>query len=118
VGVLLRNVAQRPVFSVMLAVGVTLFGVGLLNLINGYIEKRSPELARRKNIEVNDERNAQIRLKAQAFAGNITRWLVMAMVYLLILAEAPLWAVLCAIGVFALYSVLYLLNSMWQQNRM
>ena len=95
------------------SVGGTLMGsgsgmaaIGLTQLLMLRLDTKDPAQARRKEIEVNDERNVAIRRRAKALAGDVLQWAVMAAAWVSIGFGAPLWVTLAAVVVFVLKSVL------------
>ncbi len=100
--------AQKAVQGVMLGIGAGLMGMSISNL--GMIRhmKKHPQLAKEAEIESKDERNVIIRAKAKAASADVTKWFIMALAYVMILIDAPLWVTLCVVAVFALYHVLLL----------
>ena len=95
------------------SVGGTLMGsgsgmaaIGLTQLLMLRLDTKDPAQARRKEIEVNDERNVAIRRRAKALAGDVLQWAVMAAAWVSIGFGAPLWVTLAAAVVFVLKSVL------------
>ncbi len=106
---LLQAQEQKAFAGVLIGVGAGLAGMSISNLFMKRYEKKNPDIARMTQIAYNDERNTMIRNKARAAAANITQWLIVALAYLMILIDAPLWAVFCAVGVFSAYHVLSLI---------
>ena len=116
-GFILKDAVSRPLSGVMIGVGAGLAGMSLAQLISWRIEKKDPAMARQAMIEQKDERNVIIRDKARATAANITQWLIIALAYMLILIDAPLWATLCAIAVYAAYHVItFVFIAMYQKR--
>lgn len=100
--------AQKAVQGVMLGIGAGLMGMSLSNL--GMIRhmEKNPHLAKEAEIESKDERNVMIRAKAKAASADITRWFIIALAFVMILIDAPLWVTLCVVAVYVLYHVLSL----------
>ena len=103
---LLDHIIPKSLGGVMLGVGVGLAAMFAAKLQMIRYEQKNPELTRRSRIEEADERNAMIRSRAKARAGDITKWAVITVAYLFILLDAPLWATLSTIAVFVLYNIL------------
>jgi len=95
--------------GVLLGVGAGLIGMSIANLVMKYYERKRPNFKKQNEIEFNDERNAQIRYRAQAKAGSILVWLLIAFIYLLILLDVPLWVTLVGVGVFSSYYILMMI---------
>jgi len=100
------NEEQKVLSGILVGVGAGLFGMGTANLIMKRYEKKNPSVARQSQIELSDERNVMIRAKARAASANIVQWFIIALAYVMIIIDAPLWATLCAVGVYMLYHIL------------
>ena len=95
------------------SVGGTLMGsgsgmaaIGLTQLLMLRLDTKDPAQARRKEIEVNDERNVAIRRRAKALSGDVLQWGVMAAAWVSIGFDAPFWVTLAAIVTFVSKSLL------------
>ena len=86
--------------------GSGLAAMGLAQLLTLRAERKDPVQARKKEIEVHDERNVAIRRRAKALAGDVLQWAVMAAAWVSIGFGAPLWVTLAAAVVFVLKRVL------------
>ena len=128
-----RNQRKR-LFQILLLTGVVLLGLAVLldgrvsdalggmlcgigsgllamsgsTLLNLRHEAKHPEMARRHDIELRDERNVAIRNRAKAVSGEALQWAVLAAAWLSIGLDAPLWVTLAATAVFVAKSVLEL----------
>lgn len=91
--------------TIMGAAG-TLIGISIGQLLSLWAEKTDPAGARRKEIEVKDERNVAIRRRAKALSGDILQWSLLVVIWIALGAGAPLWVSILAITVFILKSVL------------
>ena len=105
---LLRDRLPGSWSGVLIGVGAGIIGAALSGLLTLRWERRDPALARQNEIAARDERTAAIRSRAKARAGDILQWCVMGLAWLSILADAPLWLTLAAVGAFLLYSILSL----------
>ena len=105
---LLRGRLPGSWSGVLIGLGAGIFGASLSGLLMRRWESRNPEFAKQNEIAARDERTTTIRSLAKARAGDVVQWCVMGIAWLSILAEAPLWLTLAAVGVFLLYSVLSL----------
>ena len=105
---LLRGRLPGSWSGVLIGLGAGIFGASLSGLLMRRWESRNPEFAKQNEIDSRDERTTAIRSLAKARAGDVVQWCVMGIAWLSILAEAPLWLTLAAVGVFLLYSVLSL----------
>lgn len=86
--------------------GSGLAAMGLAQLLTLRAEQKDPVQARKKEIEVKDERNVAIRRRAKALSGDVLQWAVLAAAWVSIGFGAPLWVTLAAVVVFVLKSVL------------
>ena len=105
---LLRGRLPGSWSGVLIGLGAGIFGASLSGLLMRRWESRNPEFAKQNEIDSRDERTTAIRSLAKARAGDVVQWCVMGIAWLSILAGAPLWLTLAAVGVFLLYSVLSL----------
>ncbi len=86
--------------------GSGLAAMGLAQLLTLRAERKDPVQARKKEIEVHDERNVAIRRRAKALSGDVLQWAVLAAAWVSIGFGAPLWVTLAAVVVFVLKSAL------------
>lgn len=86
--------------------GSGLAAMGLAQLLTLRAERKDPVQARKKEIEVHDERNVAIRRRAKALSGDTLQWAVLAAAWVSIGFDAPLWVTLAAVVVFVLKSAL------------
>ncbi len=98
--------AQKAIQGVMLGIGAGLIGMSISNLAVLRQMEKKPELAKQADIESKDERNVMINAKAKAASADITRWFTIALAFVMVLFDAPLWTTLCVIGVFLVYHIL------------
>jgi len=70
---------------------ITTFGGQIYGM---YAERKHPEIFRKKNIEVNDERNTTIRGKAAVKVNNIFIWMLFAAILVFILLDVELYITL------------------------
>lgn len=103
---LLNNEIQKSISGVLIGIGASLFGLGINNYVTNRIEKKNPEIVKNKKISMNDERNITIKNRAKAKASDITAWLFMAIAYLTILIDAPMWLTLVVVLVFVIHNSL------------
>ncbi len=106
---LYKSESQKLISALLIGVGAGLFGMSTANLIMKRYQKKNPSLVRQSEIEYKDERNTIIRDKARAVAGNIIRWFFIAVAFVCMIIDAPLWTTLSAVGVFLLFDVLTLI---------
>lgn len=107
-GFLPNIVAGKQVSGLLIGAGAGLVGMSLSNLLMIRMERKNPALTKQAEIERRDERNRMLRDRAKAGAGEVLRWTVISTAYIAILLGAPLWVTLAIVGLFLLYSVVYL----------
>lgn len=117
-GIILYNKIPDNVDGVLTGLGVGLASAGISMWRFFRMEKKDPEKWKQHEIESQDERNVIIRLKAQAKAGEILQWAVMAVAWVAIFLDAPLWVILTAIGIFFFKTVLELILMSRYQKEM
>ncbi len=108
----------KAISGVLIGIGAGLVGLSASYLIMKYMEHKNPELERQTRIDQNDERNALIRNRAKAKAGDITQWFIMALCYITILISAPVWLSLTVAGVFLFYNLLSMYLTLKYQKEM
>ena len=117
-GIILYNKIPDNVDGVLIGLGVGLASAGISMWRFSHMEKKDPEKWKQHEIESQDERNVIIRLKAQAKAGEILQWAVLAAAWVAIFLDAPLWVILTAIGIFFFKTVLELILMSRYQKEM
>lgn len=102
----------KSISGILVGIGAGLFGMSIANLWMKRFEEKNPDIMKENEIEFKDERNTIIRYKAKAKAGDIIQWFIMAIAYVLIAIDAPLWVILITVGGFLLYNTiaLYYIN--------
>ena len=103
---LLRGTLPDSAGGTLMGSGSGLAAMGLAQLLTLRAEQKDPVQARKKEIEVKDERNVAIRRRAKALSGDVLQWAVLAAAWVSIGFGAPLWVTLAAVVVFVLKSVL------------
>jgi len=83
---------------VLIGMGVGSFTGGFGGLISTRMMKKDAEFARKINIEMTDERNIMVELKAKAGAHDFISWVLWPVVILFAALQFELWAVLLLIG--------------------
>lgn len=86
--------------------GSGMAAIGLTQLLMLCLDTKDPAQARKKEIEVNDERNVAIRRRAKALSGDVLQWAVIAAAWVSLGFDAPLWVTVVAIVTFVSKSVL------------
>ncbi len=115
---LLHGVVPKAVSGVLIGCGSGLLGAAVSMLAHARLQARHPELKRQEDIEANDERNRLIRWRAQALAGSVTQWLVLALAYVMILLDLPLWLTLVTVLIYACHTAIWLALSGKYQKEM
>ena len=91
---------QTPWTYVLSGAGCGLFGYGFSNLANGRLLRQYPQLAREKRIQEQDERNISIKNQAKAKGYDLMTYLFAALLLVMAGANASLWLILLAVGVY------------------
>jgi hypothetical protein len=84
----------KAVGGVCIGLGVVLITIFGGQLFSIHAERKHPEIYRKKNIEVNDERNTTIRGKAAVKVNNIFLWMLFAAILVFILLDVELYITL------------------------
>ena len=92
--------------TMLMCSGSGMVAIGLTQLLMLRLNTKDPAQVRRKEIEVNDERNVAIRRRAKALSGDVLQWGVMAAAWVSIGFDAPFWVTLAAIVTFVSKSLL------------
>lgn len=108
----LKDDSVKTLGGACLGIGAGLMGLATANLIMLSWYKKHPKEMKQSEIDYQDERNEMIRNKAKAKCSDIIQWSIMAVAWITIFADFPLWITLTLIGVFILKSILelYLMN--------
>jgi cytochrome c-type biogenesis protein CcmH/NrfG len=114
----LDHLLPKAVGGIMIGVGASLLSVSAVKLYQLRFDRKNPELAKQSQVEERDERNAMIRSRAKARAGDITQWAIMGAAYVAILMNASLWVTLSAVGCFVLYNILCFCLTVHYQKEM
>lgn len=118
VSILFIGESAKAVGGVLIGAGAGLAGMSIASLLMKRYMKKHPHIARQNEIEQGDERSEMIRTKAQAAAGSVVPWLIIALAGVWILTGAPLWQTLVTVGVNVVYSVIILVMSARYQKQM
>ena len=92
--------------GILLGTGAGVIGASIAKLYSINLEKKNPDIVKKNEIELKDERNILIRQRAKAKSEDIIQWLIMVIAYLTILVNAPLWITLLTVGIFVLYNII------------
>ncbi len=102
VGLLVVDESAKNIGGFCIGVGAALGAIHLGKLVLYPYYKKHPDLERQSQIEAKDERNVSINDKAKSKAFDFTIKLLVAVPFLLILLDAPLWMTLTAVGFYLL----------------
>ncbi len=97
-----RGDELKSLGGVCIGLGVVLITLPASQLYVQHAEKKHPDIFRKKNIEVNDERNTVIRDKAGAKVNNIFIWLLFAAILVFILLDVELYITLVLAGLIVI----------------
>lgn len=90
----------------LIGIGAGLAGLGISRWCFSHWSEKEPAKWKQYEIETKDERNAVIRIRAKAAAGEILQWIVLAAAWVALLLNAPLWVILSAVGIFLFKTIL------------
>jgi hypothetical protein len=98
----------KQIAGMCFGLGAALFALGLGALIGKVVTEKTitPEIARQKEIDVNDERNVRIRERVGARINQIMIYLLSALVLILGFMGADLWIILAVTSLFVIELVL------------
>jgi hypothetical protein len=100
VGLFLPGSMPKTISGICLGIGSGLAGMSVANLIMASYYKKHPALQKQAVIDAHDERTLAITNKAKARAFDITMRVLIAVAFLYILADAPLWMTLLIVAVY------------------
>lgn len=103
---LLWEAVSSSLGGALIGSGSGMAAIGLTQLLMLRLDTKDPAQARRKEIEVNDERNVAIRRRAKALSGDVLQWAVIVAAWVSLGFDAPLWVTVAAILTFVSKSVL------------
>lgn len=99
-------VESKSISVLLLGISAGILGACIVKLYFINFEKKNPKVIKENEIEFKNERNVLIRQRAKAKSADITQWLIMAIVYLTIIVNAPLWITLVTVAIFVLYNIM------------
>lgn len=107
-GLVLTQPPQKSLSGFCIGLGAAAFCLGVGKCIDTLLVSKteSAEMVRRKNIEVNDERNIRIREKVGAKINRIVLYVLSAMILVLGFMGADLLIILMPVGILVLELVL------------
>ena len=101
-----RDMLERSVVAVIIGVGASTFGVGISGVIAELHMRRHPKERQQREIEELDERNRMIRERAKAKSADLVQWFVLAVAYVSIAMDEPMWMTGLLVLVFVVKNVL------------
>lgn len=104
--VVLHGRVSNPVDGTLMGVGAGLTAVGITLWRFSLWVTKDPVKWKQYVIESRDERNAAIRLRAQAVAGVVLQYTVLVAAWVAIFLDAPMWVILAAVGIFLSKTIL------------
>ncbi|MDF2587081.1 MAG: hypothetical protein K0S41_922 [Anaerocolumna sp.] len=102
--------------GICFGIGAGLIGMSFAQLVLTNYELKHPDVAKQNKIELNDERNTIIRLKARAKAGEILKWFIIAFEFLLIWLNVDLYLILLLWGIYLSYYLIKAFYTVKYQN--
>ncbi len=109
----------KMISSLCIGLGSSVFGLGIGNFIGALVisKAKSEELIRKKNIEVNDERNTRIREKVGARINQVVIYALSVIVLAMGFMQINIIAIIMVASVFLLELVLTIaLNSYYSKK--
>ncbi len=104
---ILLGYESKVVSGICAGLGAGLFSYSLSSFVNRWIEAKHPGAARKKKIEVNDERNITIKDKAGARTQMISLYVICLVAFIFTLLNAELYVMLSLGGLILLNAALY-----------
>lgn len=118
IGIFLGSEDRRIVSGICLTIYVLLYTLCINKLSRMSRKAEFPEAVRQEEIEFHDERNTQIRNRAKARTSDITRWVIIALVWVNYMVRGAWWMTLALAGVFLLMYILDFCYTEKYQNEM
>ena len=118
IGIFLGSEDRRIVSGICLTLYVLLYTLCINKLSRMSRKAEFPEAVRQEEIEFHDERNTQIRNRAKARTSDITRWVIIALVWVNYMVRGAWWMTLALSGVFLLMYILDFCYTEKYQNEM
>ncbi len=103
---------KNPLFiyaGFILGIGAALFGISFANIFENWYAKKNPELAKEKNIAMNDERNKLIKYKTESQIYTIDTYALVIIMIASVGLGAPSWFILLLAGIMVSNIILYVL---------
>ena len=118
IGIFLGSEDRRILSGICLTIYVLLYTLCINKLSRMSRKAEFPEAVRQEEIEFHDERNTQIRNRAKARTSDITRWVIIALVWVNYMVRGAWWMTLALSGVFLLMYILDFCYTEKYQNEM
>lgn len=116
--IICKDLLTKAAEGILCGIGSALVGLGIAQFTIGRMEEKHPEQMKQSEIESNDERNVMIRHRAQAVSGLALQWCILAVAWICILMDGPLWITLIATGVFLGKILVEIALMAYYQNKM
>lgn len=119
-GFVLTGPQYKTVSGWCIGVGAAAFALGIGKFLDALIlsKTQTEEIIRRKNIEVNDERNIRIREKIGFQISRVVNYALCALVLIMGLMRMPVAAILMVVAVILLEFILAIVLSNYYAKRM
>jgi hypothetical protein len=104
--------------GILVGLGSMSAALGIVRFCICRYEEKYPSQKRKSEIEYNDERNLEIRLRAQAAAGQALQWALIGLAWIVIFLDGSLWVTLGAIGAFCGKLILEMLLTAYYRKQM
>lgn len=105
-GFLLKGVEEKNISALCIGIGAGLFGMSVGSLVSIRVDKKHPDIQRRKSIEVNDERNITIRDKAGAKTNQIMNYVLCILTLTFTLMNVSMYITLLMVTAILIRAVL------------
>lgn len=113
-----KDMLTKTAEGILSGIGSALMGMGVAKFAIGRMEEKHPKQMKQNEIESKDERNMMIRHKAQALSGLVLQWCILAVAWVCVIADGPLWITLTATGVFLGKTFLEITLMAYYSNKM
>jgi hypothetical protein len=99
-GFLITNEAYKSISGLCFGIGAGLIGMNLANVYMERYYQQHPQVKRQSDIDARDERSVLINTRAKAKAFDWMVKLFIAIPFVLILFNSPLWQILAVVGIY------------------
>ncbi len=97
----------KNLVGLLLGIGAVIVSLTLASVLEYRFRKKYPDIQRKKDIEVNDERNTIIREKSWARVNTIFIWLLFAVIMVFIALDVELYITLVLSCLIVVNGILY-----------